>query len=59
MDFGTLKGTVKVRWACPVIEICSTDMLQFTLSALAVDVFMGLNLEGFPAKREREKKRFL
>ncbi len=41
----------------PSNEICSDDMLQFSLLAFSVlpaDVFMGLSREGIPAEGEKK-----
>lgn len=54
-----MKETVKVRWVCPVIEICRGDTLQFSLSVLGVDVFYGtrfLKVLQLRGKRKKKKK---
>lgn len=55
MDFGLWKVLWKQGGCARVIEICSTDMLEFSLSVLGVDVFMGLSLEGVTAEWEKSK----
>ena len=59
MDFRSVKETVKVRWVCPVIEICRGDTLQFSLGVLGVDVFYGtrfLKVLQLRGKRKKKKK---
>lgn len=56
MDFRSVKETVKVRWVCPVIEICSGDTLQFSLGVLGVDVFYGTRFLKVLQLRGKRKK---